>query len=144
MSVLSPSTVAISLSNPARIDIWDWKLGKVVQTVAGFNGKDVAHALLPDGRLATGDSAGVIRVGSLANWTAALSRTPKVPAIISILALQDGSFVGADQAGGIHLWNGKREITLTGGPTSYCVAPLARVGGRLVVAGGTNAILVSQ
>ena len=147
MTVLSPSTVAMSMCNPAQIEVWDWKAGKCVRTLTGFGGPFVfANALLPDGRLVAGDWTGTIRVGSVDKWAAATAISNGDSGLIGVLAGRDGSFVTTDTAGNIKLWrNGACEVTLTGGyPGGYYGLPLAVIGRRLIGVGDSNNLLVAE
>ena len=147
MTVLSPSTVAMSMASPAQIEVWDWKAGKCVRALTGFRGDAVlAHALLPDGRFVAGDWAGTIRVGSLENWPAAAVISNGGCGLNGVLAGHDGSFLTADRAGNIKLWrNGACEITLTGGCTSSSLLlHLAVIGRTLVVVGNNQELLVTE
>ena len=146
LTVLSPSTVAMSLNAPGQIGVWDWKAGKCLWTLSGFDGGAVfANAVLPDGRLVTGDSEGTIRVGSVDNWTAAkvIANGSK---LLSVLAGQDGSFITTDFAGKIKLWrNGACELTLNGACTDYYNGvPTAVIGSRLVAVGNAGNLLVAE
>lgn len=146
MTVLSPSTVAMPMSNPTQIEIWDWKLGKCVRTLSGFGGDSVlGTALLPDNRFVAGDSTGIIRVGSLDDWAAATTLSSG-SAINSVVAVKDGSFFAADSAGNIKLWReGACAVALTGGCTSpgYYGITLAIIGRRLVYI-GNNSLLIAE
>ena len=147
MTVLSASTVAMSMHNPAQIEVWDWRAGKCVRTLTGFGGdKVLANALLPDGRLIAGDAAGTIRVGSLDNWAAATAIGNGGSGLIGVVAGHDGSFVTTDYAGNIKLWrNGACEVALTGGCTgTYYGFPLAVIGRRFIAVGRENCILVAE
>ena len=147
MTVLSPSTVAMSLYNPGRIEIFDWKAGKHVRTLSGFGGGSAfAHALLSDGRFVAGDGSGKIRVGSVDNWSAATVIDGST-GIISMLAGKDGSFVSTDFAGNTKIWrNGTCEVTLSGcfSSSAYYGFSLAVIGRRLVVVGESHTFLVSD
>ena len=146
MTVLSASTVAMSMCNPAQIEVWDWKAGRCVQTLAGFGGAYVfAHALFPDGRFVAGDEAGTIRVGPVDDWAAATVMSRGGSGLVSVLVGHDGSFVTTDRAGNIKLWrNGVCEVTLTGGyPGGYFGAPMAVIDQRLIVVGRSN-LLVAE
>ena len=147
MTVLSPSTVAMSMSHPAQIEVWDWRTGKCVRTLTGLGGGWVlANSLLPDGRLVAGDEEGTIRVGSLDNWAAATVISNGRRALIGVLAGHDGSFVTTDKAGNIKLWrNGSCEIALTGCHTfAYYGLPLAVIGRRFIAVGNDNSLLVAE
>ena len=147
MTVLSPSAVAMSMSYPAQIEIWDWKVGKCVRTLTGFGGGDVlAHALLPDGRLVAGDGAGTIRVGSLDNWAAATVISNGNCGLIGVVAGHDGSFVTTDQAGNINLWRNRACEVMVGGASTfgYFGVPLTVIGRRLIAVGDSNDLLVAE
>ena len=147
MTVLSPSTVAMSMDNPAQIEVWDWKAGTCVRTLTGFGGSFVfANALLPDGRLVVGDYAGIIRAGSLDDWAAAKSMSNGGSGIIGVVAGQDGSFVTTDNAGNIKLWrNGACEATVPGCYIGACYGvPLAVIDRRLIIVGNNNNLLVGE
>ena len=146
MTALSPSTVAMSMWNPAQIEVWDWKAGKCVRTLTGFGGEFVlANALLPDGRLIAGDYAGIIRVGSLDDWAAA-KVISNGAGLTGVLAGHDGSFVTTDSAGNIKLWrNGACEVALTGGYLGlHGGLPLAVIGRRLIAVGYNSNLLVAE
>ena len=149
MTVLSNSTVALSMTNPAQIEVWDWRAGKCVRTLTGFCGGIrgiIVNAVLPDGRLVAGDDAGTIRVGLIDNWAAA-TVISNGDGLLGVLTGHDGSFVTADRAGNIKLWrNGACEVTLTGGVTrgGYSGVPLAVIGRRLITVGDNGALLVAE
>ena len=158
MTVLSPSTVAMPMSNPAHIEIWDWKVGKRVGTLDCFEqdmddedlevleaGYVVANALLPDGRLVAGDDLGTILVGSPEDWAMATTFS-NGSALTGVLAGHDGSFVTTDMVGDIKLWrNGTCEVTLIGGCTdSYYRVPIAVIGRRLIIIGENRNLLVAE
>ena len=146
LTVLSPSTVALSMNGPVHIEVWDWKAGKCLTTLTGFAGSYVlGSARLSDGRFIGVDWGGFIRVGSLDNWAAATPIT-NGNSVISVVAGQDGSYVTTDNAGRIKLWrNGTCDVTLTGAcPSSYYGVGLAVVGRRLVVVGSNNNLLVTE
>ena len=171
MTVLSSSTVAISSclndsdlkGQKAPIEIWDWREGKQVSTLPcrcfGHWCSCFAHTLLPDGRFVTCDMGGVISIGSLDNWAAAVVLNNN-HAIYGVLAGQDGSFVTADTEGYVKLWSRESadrsvldprtwfrrsaEVTLKGRGRSqyYSGMPLGIVGRRLVVV-GSDGLLVT-
>ena len=145
VTVISPRLVAISMSDPAQIEIWDWNEGKQVMLLAGFIAETV-HALLPDGRLVVGDAAGPIRIGFMHDWAASTSLDESSSGVIGVRAGPDGSFVTINSAGLIKLWrNGACEATLAGASTT--VHPggtaLAVLDRRLVVVGDNN-LLVAE
>ena len=150
LTVLSPSTVAVSVHIPAQIEIWDWRAGKCVMTLTGFGGGNAfGSSLLPDGRLIVIDSAGTIRVGSVDNWPAAvaISTDPPRAPLIGVLAGHDGSFVTTDEAGNIKRWrNGECETTLTGGYKigGFFGVPVSVIGRRLVAVGANSTLLVAE
>ena len=146
MTVLSTSTVALPVRNPAQIEIWDWKECKQVRVLTGFGGDTVlAHAPLPDGRFIAGDHSGTIRVGSVDNWAAAATM-PNDSTIISVLVGDDGSFVTSDRIGNIKQWrNGVCEATLfCGYPGYYYGFPFAVVGRRIVIVGTNTKLYVAE
>ena len=146
MTVLSPTTVAMSTFSPVQIEVWDWKAGKCVRTLTGFAGGHVwGHSLLPNGRIVAVDYSGTIRVGSLDDW-AAHTAVSNGSILIGVAAGEDGSFVTTDYNGDIKLWrNGACEVTLTGGYTSgFYGVPLAVVGRRLVVIGSHGTLLMFE
>ena len=144
MTVLSPSTIAMSMSSPAGVEIWDWRQGKELATLSSGPASVIGNARLPDNKLVAVDFGGSIRVGSLDNWDAATVIANGNP-YIGVLAGQDGSFVTVDKAGDIKLWrDGTCKVTLSGAyKIFYFGNPLAIVGGRLVVV-GDRCLLVSH
>ena len=147
MTVLSPSTVAISMSRPSNIEIWDWKAGKRVRRLSGFGGHALAvGALLPDVRFVAGNHAGILRVGFLDNWAGATVIDSGASGITRVLTGHDGSLVTTNAAGDIKLWrNGACEVTLTGVyPRAWFTLPLAVIGRRLIFPGEHNTLLVAE
>ena len=146
MTVLSLSTVAMSMRNPLQIEVWDWKAGKCVRTLTGFEGGYVtANALLPDGRLVAGDWAGNLRIGSVDNWVAA-AVLRNLNGLTGVLTGLD-RLVTTDADSRFKLWrNGACEVTLRGSHPSvgFYGVPLAVIGGRLIVVGGDNSLLVAE
>lgn len=152
LTVLSSSMVAMSMENPAAIEIWDWRAGTHVRTLTGFGGDWVlGHALLPDGRFVACDHAGTITVGSLDNWAEATAVSTD-SRFVGVLAGDDGSFVTVDKAGGIKQWrNGACEVALTGAYVynqgdrrTYFGLPLAIVGHRLVFPGTARSVALIE
>ena len=147
MTVLSPSTVAMSTHEPLQIEVWDWEEGECVGTLPGFGGPYVwGHALLSDGRFVAGDFDGTIRIGSLDNWTAATA-VRNDSGIYCVLAGQEGEFITADSAGNIKLWeNGVCKTTMSGAERrpGYRGVRLGMVGCRLVVIGDNNNLMLVE
>ena len=154
MTVLSPSTVAMSMFRPDQIEICDWKEGKHVRTLAGSTNPGstnyvVANAVLPDGRLIAGvfkpqTIHGTIRIGLPDAWAASIIKASH--GITGVLVGRDGSFVTTDRDSKVKLWReGECEVTLSGCHTDiYYGVPLAVIGHRLVVVGNKNNLLVSE
>ena len=145
MTVLSFSTVALSMTSPAQVEIWDWKQGKCVRVLPALGGSYVCgHALLPDGRFVMGDTAGNIRAGWVESWSPVTVVTTDT--ITGLLVGHDGSFVTTDQNGKLKLWrNGVCEVERTGTCASWSAAvPLAVIGRRLVAFGNSNYLLVTK
>ena len=151
LTPLSWSTVAIGVRLSADVQIWDWRQGKQLQTLAGFRVGVVCTALLPDGRLVATDWDGLIAVGKVNDWLASKFSADSESLRLSGLAVtRDGSFVTASQKDGqIKVWrNGVCTATFQGGfvvqHQRFMGNSLAVVGGRLLAVGKDDTALIFE
>ena len=150
LTPLTSSTVAIGGFGPHQVQIWDWKQGRLLQTLTGFAGGISCSALLPDTRLVAADWDGKISTGSINDWKASVVViSAGVSRLAGLVAARDGSFVTASQTdGGIKHWReGKCAVSLQGGladDNDFLGNSLAVVGGRLLAVGKGNTVLMFE
>ena len=132
------------------MQVWDWKQGRVLQSLTGFSSAISCSALLPDGRVVAVDWAGNIFIGSTNDWeTSYVVIDAGAGQLVGLVVARDGSFVTASQIdGGIKHWReGVCTATQQGGFAGdrfYGGNTLSVVGGRLLAVGNGNSVLVFE
>lgn len=154
LTALSSSTVGIGGQTPADVQIWDWKQGKLLRTLAGFDNPGcLTHiALFSDMRLVATDWAGKIHMRKLSDLrTSAIVHHTGASRLAGLVVTRDGTLVTASQSNGeIKLWrDGLCTATFSGGysrpdDNSLHGNSLAAIGGRLLAAGKDNTVLVFE
>lgn len=89
-----------------RAEVFDWKQGKLLRSLDCGAARDpIRCAMLSDGLIAIGNSAGEVRIGAPDEWFAA-KITKTVSAITAVVSVASGAFATVDVSGTLRLWDG--------------------------------------
>lgn len=121
----------------AKVEIWDWRVGKVLQSINGLGESASPAALLPNGRLAIagvfrnkqGDTIEGIVIVDTENPDGPRELIVKVQGIQSIAAARDGSFLAVGYKQPLCQWRDDVQgLTTLPDVMGSCVVILESVG----------------